>query len=207
MINPFPGFKATATTVHDASIWTGSTYMDLVNPNPAEISFTEIARALSRIARFTGHTDRFYSVAEHCVNCVAVFSFHAAGDIYTDPHLRDIAQDILMHDAAEAYLGDVSSPLKRVIAECYKPLEANMHAAIAARFNLGGTAPEWVKRCDLEVLNAEKLALMPEAGEWPCDVARVPDIEILGLEPEIAERDFTHMAEDLGLIPAEGVTF
>lgn len=177
--------------------------MDLVNPNPAEISFSEIARALSRIARFTGHTSRFYSVAEHCVNCVAVFSQHAVGDIYTEPHLRDIAQDILMHDAAEAYLGDVSSPLKRLIAGSYKPLERKMHAAIAARFNLGGTAPEWVKRVDLELLNAEKLTLMPEAGDWSCDVDVVPDIEIWGLEPEIAERDFIHMAEDLGLIQHE----
>lgn len=207
MSNPFPGFKATPTTVDDPSIWTGGTYMDLVNPNPAEISFSEIARALSRIARFTGHTNRFYSVAEHCVNCVAVFSQHAAGDIYTDPYLRDIAQDILMHDAAEAYLGDVSSPLKRLIAGSYKPLERNMHAAIAARFNLGGTSPEWVKRVDLEMLNAEKLALMPEAGDWPCDVALVPDIEIWGLDPEFAERDFTDLAQDLGLIPDEGVHF
>lgn len=205
MQNPFPGFKATPTTVADASIWTGTTYMDLLHPNPAEIHLPEIARALSRIARFNGHTNRFYSVAEHCVNCVAVFGLHAAGDIYTDPYLRDIAQDILMHDAAEAYLGDVTSPLKHLLP-AYRDLEATMHAAIAARFNLGGTAPEWVKRVDLEMLAAEKLALMPEAGEWPClKGLRSPEIEIWGLEPEIAERDFIHMAEDLGLIGSTGL--
>lgn len=208
MIAPYPGFKACPTTVHDASIWTGGTYMDLVNPNPAEISFAEIARALSRIARFTGHTNRFYSVAEHCVNCVAVFGLHAAGDIYDDPYLRDIAQDVLMHDAAEAYLGDVSSPLKRVIGHAYKPLEDRMQAAIGARFNLGGTSPEWVKRCDLEMLAAEKLALLPEAGEWPClEGMKSPEIEIWCHPPEIAERDFIDTAVDLGLIPDEGVHF
>lgn len=193
-------FKTTATTVDDPSIWTGSCYVDLVNPNPAEIHFHEIARALSRIARFNGHTNRFYSVAEHCVNCVAVFSLHAHADIYAEPHLNDIAREILMHDAAEAYLGDVTSPLKRVLPE-YRALEHRMEAAIAARFNLGGTAPEWVKRCDMEMLAAEKLALMPEAGDWPClEGLRSPEIEICGFDPEIAERDFVMMAEDLGLI-------
>lgn len=202
MQNPYPGFKMTPTAVTDASIWTGSTYMDLANPNPAEIHLAEIARALSRIARFNGLTSRFYSVAEHCVNCVTAFDLHAAGDIYTDPYLRDIAQDILMHDAAEAYLGDMVSPLKQLLP-AYRTLEAHMQAAIAARFNLGGTAPEWVRRVDIEMLAAEKLALMPGAGDWPClKGLRSPEIEIWGLEPEIAERDFLVMAGALGLTVA-----
>lgn len=206
MSTPFPDFKTCPTSVHDASIWTGTVYMDLVNPNPGEIHFADIARALSRLARFTGHGTRFYSVAEHCVNCVRAFDRHAAGDIYSDPYLRDIARDILMHDAAEAYLGDVSSPLKRIIAACYKPLEHRMEAAIAARFDLGGTSPEWVKRVDLEMLAVEKKALMPKAGDWPVlKGVRPPDIWVSGYHPRRAERIFTRMAENLGLIPNQCV--
>lgn len=193
-------FKTCPTTVHDASIWTGTCYMDLLNPNPAEIHFADIARALSRIARFNGLTTHFYSVAEHSVHCVRAFELHAAGDIVTDPWLNDIARDILMHDAAEAYLGDVATPLKRHLPD-YKALEPHMEAAIAARFDLGGTAPEWVKRCDLELLALEKRALMPGAGVWPI-LAGVPTppIELRCLPPHVAEMEFIAMAERLGLI-------
>lgn len=197
-------FKTTATTVHDASIWTGNCYMDLLNPNPAEIHFADIARALSRIARFNGLTTDFYSVAEHSVNCVRAFELHAAGDIVTDPWLNDIARDILMHDAAEAYLGDVATPLKRHLPD-YKALEPGMEAAIAARFDLCGAAPEWVKRCDLELLALEKAHLMPGAGEWPvvADVSP-PKLEIRCMDPLWAEVAFTDMAVQLGLIGDQG---
>lgn len=192
-------FKTAASTVADAAIWTGTCYMDLADPNPGEIHLSDIARSLSRIARFNGLTSRFYSVAEHSVHCVRAFERHAAGDILADPWLRDIARDILMHDAAEAYLGDVASPLKALLPE-YRRLETRMEAAIAARFDLAGSAPEWVKRCDLEMLAAEKAALMPGAGTWPV-VAGVtpPPITPWCLDPELAEREFLVMAEMLGL--------
>lgn len=198
-------FKTTPTTVADASIWTGTCYMDLVDPNPAEIHFSDIARALSRIARFNGFGSMFYSVAEHSVLCVHLFEIHAAGDIYSDPHLRDIARDILMHDAAEAYLGDVTSPLKAHLPD-YQRLEARMAAAIAARFNLTQTAPEWVKRCDLEMLAIEKEALLPGAGHWPVidDVPRPATLNLSGLHPVTAEGLFFQMAEKLGLTGADG---
>ena len=198
-------FKTSPTTVADASIWTGTCYMDLLNPNPAEIHFDDIARALSRIARFNGFGGSFYSVAEHSVHCVRAFERHAAGDIVTDPWLRDIARDILMHDAAEAYLGDVTSPLKAHLPD-YRRLEARMEAAIAARFNLGGTAPEWVKRCDLEMLALEKESLLPGAGAWPV-VARItpPDLNLWYLPPQVAEREFRAWAGVLGLIGPQPV--
>jgi hypothetical protein len=199
-------FKTTTTTVDHDSIWCGSNYMDLVDPNPAEIRFADIARALSRLCRYTGHGRHFYSVAEHSVHCVRAFAAHAAGDIYTDPWLRDIARDILMHDAAEAYLGDVASPLKRLLPD-YRRLEKRMEAAIAARFDLAGAAPEWVKRCDLEMLAREKADLMPTAGVWPV-IANVapPCLSLWYLDPEEAEHEFTEMARALGLSGIEEIS-
>lgn len=189
-----------ATTVSEPSIWVGRNYMNLVNPNPAEIHIADIARGLSRVARFNGHTSKFYSVAEHSVNCVEAFGRWAAGDIFADPHLRDIARDVLLHDAAEAYLGDVTRPLKGLLPD-YRALEVRMEAAIAARFNLGGAAPEWVKRVDLELLALEKRALMPDAPEWPslAGVQIPEDFPIECQTPCVAELDFLLMARDLGI--------
>ncbi|MQQ09092.1 HD domain-containing protein [Epibacterium sp. SM1979] len=191
-------FKSTQSTVHDAAIWTGTCYMDLLDPNPAEIHLTDIARALSRLARFNGFGRAFYSVAEHSVWCVRVFEVHAAGDIYSDPVLRDIARDILLHDAPEAYLGDVTSPLKAHLPD-YQRLETRMAAAIAARFNLTGSAPEWVKRCDREMLAIEKADLLPTAGPWPVDgLEYPPNISPLHLTPSQAENFFLQEAQKLG---------
>lgn len=200
-----PAFKTCPTTVHDAAIWTGTCYMDLIDPNPAEIHFADIARALSRLARFNGLTTQFYSVAEHSVLCLRAFQAHAAGDIYADPRLCDIACDILLHDAAEAYLGDVARPLKRCLPD-YRALEPRMEAAIAARFDLAGAAPEWIKRVDLELLALEKDQLMPGCGPWPVtEGVALPDLEIACLSPEAAETLFCAEATRLGLIPPFGV--
>ncbi|MEM8849275.1 MAG: hypothetical protein AAGE03_04485 [Pseudomonadota bacterium] len=192
--------RCPATTVDDPSIWVGQNYMNLADPNPAEIHLTDIARALSRVCRFNGHTDRFLSVAEHSVNCVEAFARWASGDIFTEPHLRDIARDVLMHDASEAYLGDIVSPLKGILPD-YRVLEDRMEAAIAERFNLSGSAPEWVKRVDLEMLALEKHALMPDAPDWPClaGVHLHEDFPVECQPPEVAELDFLLMARDLGI--------
>lgn len=62
----------------------------------------EIADALSKLCRFTGHTDRFYSVAEHSVRVAAFLPV-------------EYQLEGLLHDAPEAYLGDVASPLRAVL--------------------------------------------------------------------------------------------
>ena len=96
-------FKSSVTSVEDASIWVGTGYLDLLTPNPARIHLTDIARALSRMARFNGHGASFYSVAEHCVNCVQIYA-ELRGQAIEDllsPHRRT-AQSVLLHDAAEA---------------------------------------------------------------------------------------------------------
>ncbi|WP_282129377.1 hypothetical protein [Roseobacter litoralis] len=197
----YPGFKAVPTTVHDASIWVGKNYFDLQNPNPAEIHLSDIARGLSRECRYNGHGREFYSVAEHSVNCVLLFNRYSSGDIFTDPFLRDIASDILMHDAHEYVCKDQTSPLKRLIAPLYNPIADRIQAAISARFNLAECAPEWVKRVDIEMLAAEKLDLMPDApDDWPV-LANItaPEIFIWCHYPEVAEANFVDMAERLGI--------
>jgi len=75
----------------------------LAEPDPNQIDIEDIAHALSMLCRFNGHCTQFYSVAEH--------SMHVSHEIS-----NDLALAGLLHDAAEAYLGDVPSPLKKELS-------------------------------------------------------------------------------------------
>ena len=122
-----------------------------LDPQPDEIDIQDIAFALSNKSRFSGHT-QFFSVAEHSV-CVA----------YRLPaHLRLAG---LLHDAAEAYLGDIPSPLKAVLPD-YKKLEKLNEQAIEKKFNVT-LSNEQIKRADRNALFTEAHFLIPSKGkDW-----------------------------------------
>jgi len=92
-------------------------FVNLADPQPETICIEDIAHHLAHINRFTGATFQGYSVASHSLY---------VSDLVA-PEFKLIA---LMHDATEAYLGDISSPLKSILPE-YKVIEARMHKAIA----------------------------------------------------------------------------
>jgi len=73
---------------------------DPLNPDPAGILIEDVAHALARQSRFLGHGDGSYSVAEHCV--------HVSRACEPEDALWG-----LLHDATEAYLGDLPTPLKQ----------------------------------------------------------------------------------------------
>lgn len=127
-------------------------YFDLLQPHGSPIDIDEIAHALSQICRFTGHTRTHYSVAQH-----SVLVSYVVADEY--------ALAALMHDAAEALVGDVSSPLKRELPR-YKDIERNVEHALWVRFNLeqlrwDGDARRAIKQADLVLLKTEQRDLMP----------------------------------------------
>lgn len=121
------------------------------HPAKSEIRLGDIAHSLSQICRFTGHTDQFYSVAQHSV----------LTSYLVDPQH---ALHALMHDAAEAYVGDVSMPLKTLLPD-YKEIEKSVEKAIFARFGLPEQIPEDIKHADLVMLATEKRDLMPNVTE------------------------------------------
>ena len=156
-------------------------YFDLAAPAARDIDIEDIAGALSKICRFGAHIDRFYSVAEHSVHCA---------DVATEDGLPPEARlAVLLHDAAEAYVGDMVRPLK-IMLPAFSAVEESVLRAIAAA--IGVDFSRWkpqIRAIDNGVLFAEKNLLfsrddIPWTGEsearkltvpvacWAPDVAR-----------------------------------
>ncbi len=128
---------------------------------PDDIDIEDIAHALSNVCRYTGHCRKFYSVAEHSV--------HASR--YAPPGEE---LNALLHDAAEAYTTDLSTPLKRYLEETnptrakrLRQIETRIMAAVHAKF--GGSWPmsDAVKEVDHRMLSTEMYQLMPAGSEVP----------------------------------------
>ena len=121
--------------------------MYLQNPCPADVDIEDLAISLSREPRFRGMTRAHYSVAQHSVLVSRLLP-------------RDLQLAGLLHDAAEAYLGDMSCPLKMVI-EHYRRIERNVASAIAWRFGIPTFCVPQIKQMDLVVLVTEIRDLKP----------------------------------------------
>ena len=123
-------------------------------PVPDDICITDIVWGLAHVCRFGGQSD-FYTVAQHSVfvsDCVKMFGGSRAEQLHG-----------LLHDASEAYIGDVIWPLKQAPEMAgYKTLEARFELAIAERFGLAPWMPPIVKRADLVMLATEKRDIMGE---------------------------------------------
>ena len=125
-------------------------FFDPIRPDPALIVLEDIGHALGNICRFTGHCRRPYSVAEH-VMLGAMF--------VPEEHLLAW----LMHDASEAYLGDVSSPLKRWLGmKDYRWSERHLQGVICGKFGVRDQHPRIVTEVDERMLATEMRDLMPE---------------------------------------------
>ncbi len=134
--------------------WNGYSF-DLLEPRPQDINIEVIAHALSNQCRFGGHCSRFYSVAQH-----SVWVSHEC-----EP---ENALWGLLHDATEAYLGDVVSPLKKMREMAgYRDIENKIHQTIAQRFSLPINIPRDVHDADCRVMVTEAYQLMqPMNQEW-----------------------------------------
>jgi 5'-deoxynucleotidase YfbR-like HD superfamily hydrolase len=122
---------------------------DPLNPKPEDIRIQDIAWALSNICRFNGHTSLNYSVAEHslAVSSTIEKGFELAG---------------LLHDASEAYLGDIASPLKYSgIYDKYLEVEKRLQTMIYERYRVNWQdALFFVKEADQKALETEQKKYM-----------------------------------------------
>ncbi len=131
--------------------------VDLSNPECAEIRIEDIAHHLARICRYSGAVDDFYSVASHCVY-VATELQRGGAPLY-------LVRAGLLHDAPEAYLGDMVSGLKRLFPD-YRILEdrwaARIERATGVLFENHAATKAAVKDADLRARLAEARDLFVE---------------------------------------------
>ncbi len=124
-----------------------------IDPRVQEVRLLDIAHSLSNQCRFAGHVNSFYSVAEHSVR---VSYACAAKDALWG----------LLHDATEAYLVDVPTPVKSQLSE-YLRYERALQDVICQRFGLGLTMPPSVHHADRVLLATEARDIMgPRPAAW-----------------------------------------
>jgi hypothetical protein len=174
--------------------------------NGHKISFTnmsqnvydieDIATSLSRQCRFNGHCTKFYSVAEHCVHMANVW--WAQNKKYGSPAC-------LMHDASEAYVCDIPTPLKNYLGKSYRDLEAKIMKGIWEQHHIQlPYEMTELRKHDHNMLYTEFLALVDKKDKtqanWNFDPFVEPvDCVIKCWSPEVARREFLKAAKNFGL--------
>jgi uncharacterized protein len=161
------------------------------DPDPDQLDAGDIARALANQCRFGGHSRVFYSVAQHSV-IVSELVEQRGGD----------AEDVfaaLMHDASEAYLGDMPHPIKHrsPLGAAFKAAEDHLEAALRERFRIKADVPE-IKRADRALLATERRAFSAEDWHWPELKGIEPlELELTALAPDAAARAFAERYAEL----------
>lgn len=157
---------------------------DFANPEASEITVEDIAHGLAHTCRYAGQCDGFYSVAEHSV--------------LVSQNVDHSQLAALFHDAAEAFVGDMSGPLKQLLP-AFKEIEKRIERVIFDRLGIDWPAPAEVKYADYSVMAAEQEVLMPTGtNEWLQDLNVVPaDVEIRRLEPVRAKALFLERYAEL----------
>lgn len=149
-----------------------------------DINRYDIAHSLAMQCRYNGHTSRFYSVAEHSV----LMS-------YAVP--EEDALWALLHDAPEAYIGDMVRPLKKHMPE-FRKIDEQIMGAICEKFNLPYAMPDSVKDADNRIIENERRELLKESPlPWISVGKPLPNIAIEGWLPQDAESKFMTRLADL----------
>ena len=111
--------------------YSGESFTPL-KPDINKIHIEDIAHSLSLMCRANGHIDYFFSVAQHSVNC--------ANEAKARGHSARVQLACLLHDASEAYISDITRPVKYYLSE-YKKIEKQLQDTIYTKF-LGAALPE-----------------------------------------------------------------
>ena len=142
---------------------------DYIHSTVDDIDIEDIANALSNICRFAGHLPEFYSVAQHSVLCSQIVQ-------------PEFAFEALMHDAAEAYVQDIPSPLKRLLPD-YQRIETQVDDLIRSKFSLPADMSSVVQYADLIMLATERRDLEIDDGtEWE-SLKGIPCSDIIQISP------------------------
>jgi len=172
--------------------------LDLENPKPEDIDLRDIIWPLCKINRFGGHIKNrkigrlpvealHYSVAEH--------SILLAHRLMTDyPHRPMLALQGLMHDAGEAYIGDIISPIKgnRAVSRVLKAIERQLETAIFEKCAIDYPLDPIIKNYDMRILMDEQSQAL-NRGDGDFDTGEPLGVILQFWTPEQAHEQFFHM--------------
>lgn len=155
-----------------------------LNPTIEQVHIRDIAHALAYTCRYTGHCSKFYSVAEHSIYVSYLANDPLAG---------------LLHDASEAYITDIASPVKQHLGG-YIDMENNIMRVVAKKFGFDFPLSEDIKDCDNTQLKTEAKYLLKSKGngwahEYP--TKRKHGIAPQCMSPEYAEKAFLDRFEEV----------
>jgi uncharacterized protein len=159
--------------------WSGARFWPL-DPHPRDFHLGDIAHHLSMTCRYGGAVQRFYSVAEHSV-LVSLFV------------APEYAKEALLHDASEAYVGDLIRPLKhQPELKAFRDAEDRIYPMVMAAFNVTST-PESraaISEVDNRIVVDETQALMRSPEKYADPVGRALGATIRALDPQAAKSLF-----------------
>jgi 5'-deoxynucleotidase YfbR-like HD superfamily hydrolase len=186
-----------------SSILTNSGHrVDPFNMRASDVNIFDVAHSLSRICRYNGHGNQFYSVAQHsCILANNISSaMEARGARIIGDHIHaELAFTALLHDAPEAYIGDMPAPLKSRLPD-YQALEEVVSEAVHEKFGLVEYYLDLVKPLDQAICINEMNALYH--GGAPADErARIgqglPGVSVHPVPSDEAEVMFLTMYRQL----------
>lgn len=168
-------------------------YLDYLDPQPEQIELVDIARGLAFECRYGRQVTTFYSVAEHALYVC---------ELVSNVGYPELAFAALHHDSAEAYMGDLTKPMKWALdGSLVKKIDTGISEAIAEKFGFiaDSLAHRVIKQCDVYALRREAATLKWSHGtgpHWGWDEALAP-LPGIGLSPTEAERAFINKHEEL----------
>jgi len=143
--------------------------IDITNPKVQDFLIADIAQALSRMGRFNYQIEETWTVAQHSLMCLMYYQYYSevvAQDLSELPDPR-VGLALLLHDASEAYLGDVVSPLKGLLPQ-YKAIEDSFSSLIYKKYIPGydvSAIKDYIHEVDLKVRSFEISMFRGEKSE------------------------------------------
>lgn len=166
--------------LHKYAIQTTSGWFDISTPRVEDVRLEDIAASLAKLCRFTGHSREPYSVAQHSVHVAELV-----------PDFAKLAG--LFHDAQEAYIGDISRPMKWLLEDLspgtVKRIEANVACVISQKFGIENSHQRLIKWADNVMLATEKRDLFDSQVPWKGLPSPAPWM-VVPWPAEVAEQRF-----------------
>lgn len=178
---------------------------EILSENPT-VSLKALIWGCARQPRYAGQWREdveFYSVAEHSLLCWRAAKAAIPADQQHTRETRRFLRTVLCHDLAEGILGDIPTPLKKLLPD-YGRLEDSLYSSLARRFDLLDPIPAEVKLIDMRILRDETEQLLTERParwrEWgmPADVTPL-GIRTIQMSPKVAASTFAFALSSAGV--------